>query len=95
MREGYERKRCVVCGVLRSEALDGFISTRGKCKVCGLQAQLENVAGIEYRQGVPYQRWRLGIISRLLPREVVGALFSAGIFEPEQSEELDAAGGRA
>ena len=95
MRPGYSRVRCVVCGVPREEALDGFISTRGKCKVCGLQAQLENVAGIEHRLGVPYQRWRLGIISRLLPREVVGALFSAGVFEPEPSELLDAAPPRA
>lgn len=89
MREGYSRKRCVVCGVSRDQALDGFISTRGKCKVCGLEAQLRNVAGIEHRLGVPYQRWRLGIISRLLPREVVGALFSAGIFEPENDAVLD------
>lgn len=89
MREGYSRKRCVVCGVSRDQALDGFISTRGKCKVCGLEAQLKNVAGIEHRLGIPYQRWRLGIIAKLLPREVVGALFSAGIFEPEQDELLD------
>lgn len=91
MREGYDRKRCVVCGVSRADALDGFISTRGKCKVCGLEAQLRNVAGIEHRLGVPYQRWRLGIISKLLPREVVGALFSAGIFEPENDRILDGA----
>lgn len=90
MREGCVRKRCVVCGVPKDQALDGFISTRGKCKVCGLEAQLRNVAGIEHRVGVPYQRWRLGIISKLLPREVVGALFSAGIFEPEHDSILDA-----
>jgi hypothetical protein len=95
MRPGYQRVRCVVCGVPREDALDGFISTRGKCKVCGLEAQLENVAGIEYREGVPYQRWRLGIISRLLPREVVGALFSAGVFEPTSSPILDEKPGRA
>lgn len=95
MRPGYQRVRCVVCGVSREDALDGFISTRGKCKVCSLEAQLVNVAGIEHRLGVPYQRWRLGIISRLLPREVVGALFSAGIFEPEPSDELDAAAPQA
>ena len=58
--------------------------------MCGLEAQLRNVAGIEHRVGVPYQRWRLGIISKLLPREVVGALFSAGIFEPEHDSILDA-----
>lgn len=95
MREGYARKRCVICGVPRDQALDGFISTRGKCKVCGLEAQLENVAGIEYRAGVPYQRWRLGIIAKLLPREVVGALFAAGIFEPEPDPSLDAVHGPA
>lgn len=88
MREGYQRVRCVRCGVSRARALDGFISTRGICKVCGLEAQLQNVAGIEYRVGVPYQRWRLGIISKLLPREVVGALMRAGIFEPEGDDLL-------
>lgn len=90
MRPGYQRVRCVDCGVRREEALDGFISTRGKCKVCGLMAQLENVAGIEHGQGVPYQRWRLGIIVKLLPLEIVQALFNAGVFEPEPSPELDA-----
>lgn len=58
--------------------------------MCGLEAQLRNVAGIEHRIGVPYQRWRLGIITKLLPREVVGALFSAGIFEPADDAILDA-----
>lgn len=92
MRPGYQRVRCVRCGVSRRDALDGFISSRGVCKVCGLEAQLRNVAGIEHRVGVPYQRWRLGIISSLLPREVVSALFAAGIFEPEHDELLDATG---
>lgn len=91
VRPGYQRVRCVVCGVPREEALDGFISTRGKCKVCGLEAQLENVAGIEHRLGVPYQRWRLGIALRILPREIVGALLKAGVFEPEPMPQLDAA----
>lgn len=95
MREGCVRKRCVVCGVSREEALDGFISTRGKCKVCGLQAQLENVAGIEHGIGVPYQRWRLGIALRIFPREVVGAMLRSGIFEPEHSDALDAVSGPA
>lgn len=91
MRPGYQRVRCVECGVPRSKALDGFISTRGLCKVCGLEAQLRNVAGIEHRVGVPYQRWRLGIISKLLPPEVVGALVRSGIFKPENDGLLDAA----
>lgn len=95
MREGYERKRCVVCGVSRAEALDGFISTRGKCKVCGLQAQLENVAGIEYELGVPYQRWKLGIVSKLVPAEWVAAMFRAGVFEPDNGIALDDAPSRA
>jgi hypothetical protein len=89
MRPGYQRVRCVECGVSRTDALDGFISTRGKCKVCGLMAQLENVAGIEHSLGVPYQRWRLGIIARLLPREIVKALWDAGVFEPVPSPALD------
>lgn len=92
MRSGYHRVRCVRCGVSRRDALDGFISARGVCKVCGLEAQLRNVAGIEHRVGVPYQRWRLGIIAKLLPVEVVGALLRAGIFEPENDALLDEAG---
>lgn len=89
MRSGYSRKRCVVCGVGRDEALDGFISTRGKCKVCGLEAQLRNVAGIEYAAGVPYQRWKLGIVSRLVPAEWVQAMFKAGVFAPDAELPLD------
>lgn len=94
MRPGYHRVRCVVCGVSREEAPDGFISTRGKCKDCGLQAQLENVICIEHRIGVPYQRWRLGIISSLLPRDVVGAIFSSGEFAADTDPALDAMPGR-
>lgn len=89
MRDGYARKRCVVCGVSKDEALDGFISTRGKCKVCGLEAQLRNVAGIEYEAGIPYQRWKLGIVSRLVPREWVAAMMRAGVFTPDTDLPLD------
>ena len=91
MRDGYERKRCVVCGVSRDKALDGFISTRGKCKVCGLKLQLENVAGIEYEAGVPYERWRLGIVASLVPVEWVGAMLRAGVFTPDTELPLDEA----
>lgn len=89
MREGYERKRCVVCGVPRDEALDGFISTRGKCKVCGLEAQLVNVAGIEYEQGLPYTRWKIGIIASLVPPEWVARMWKAGVFDPPDGATLD------
>ena len=89
MREGYSRKRCVVCGVPRDEAVDGFISTRGKCKPCGLALQLQNCDGIEAGQGIAYQRWRLGIASRIFPREVVGAMFRSGFFTDEADVALD------
>ena len=46
MRPGYQRVRCVVCGVPREKARNGHISTRGKCDDCSLEAQLVNVAGI-------------------------------------------------
>ena len=94
MREGYSRKRCTVCGVTREQALDGFISTRGKCKVCGLEAQLVNVAGIEYEQGIPFQRWRIGIVASLVPSEWMAAMMRAGVFTPEPSPELDGIAGR-
>lgn len=85
MREGYQRKRCVDCGASREEAIDGFISTNGLCKMCGLQRQLDNVDSIAARRGIYFQRWRLGIVISQLPTEVVGALYAAGEFNVEAS----------
>ena len=69
------------CGVRREEAPNGFISTRGLCGPCGLKRQLDNIDGIEQAQGVPYARWRLGMAIAILPTEVVGELYKAGMFE--------------
>lgn len=80
MRPGYQRVRCIDCGVTRAAALGGFISTNGLCKRCGLQRQLDNVDGIAARTGPYFQRWRLGICISQLPTEVVGALYAAGEF---------------
>ena len=85
MRPGYKRTRCIDCGVPRAKAIDGFISANGLCKRCGLQRQLDNVDGIAARQGVYYQRWRLGICISQLPPEVVGPLYAAGEFESKAS----------
>lgn len=83
MRPGYQRIRCMECGVTREAAPKQFVSTRGLCGPCGLRRQLENVEGIEARQGVPYARWRLGIAVSILPTEVVGELYKAGLFGRE------------
>jgi hypothetical protein len=83
MRPGYKRVRCVDCGATRAEALDGFISTNGLCKRCGLQRQLDNVDGIAGRTGPYFQRWRLGICISQLPTDIVGQLYAAGYFSSE------------
>lgn len=80
MRPGYKRVRCMDCGVPRQKARNGHISARGLCDVCGLIRQLENIEGIEARQGIPYDRWRLGMVISVLPTEVVGELYKAGLF---------------
>jgi hypothetical protein len=80
MRKGYQAPRCTVCGVTRSETR---ISTRGKCKRCAVQAQLDNVDGIEARSGLAYQRWRLGIVLSQLPGDVVASIYKAGLFDSE------------
>lgn len=83
MRPGYRRIRCIDCGVGREDAIDGFISTNGLCKRCGLARQLRNIDGIESGQGPEFQRWRLGICIATLPTEVVGALYASGEFSSE------------
>lgn len=80
MRPGYQRVRCVECGVSRKDAPEGFISTRGLCKQCGLARQLENCDSLEAREGIPYERWRLGMVISVLPTEVVGTLYAQGEF---------------
>lgn len=81
MRPGYQRVRCMECGVRREAAPQSFISARGLCAPCGLKRQLENIDQIEARNGVAYERWKLGIAISILPTEVVGELYRAGLFE--------------
>lgn len=71
------------CGVSREDAPKGRISTRGLCSTCSLARQLENDAGIEHKLGVPYERWKIGVAMSILPREVVGELYKAGLFKAE------------
>ena len=80
MRPGYKRVRCIDCGVRREEAPKGFISARGLCGPCGLERQLANVDSLAAREGLPYDRWRLGMVISVLPTEVVGELYKAGMF---------------
>lgn len=68
------------CGVRREDAPRNFISSRGLCAQCGLDRQLENCDSLEARQGIPYDRWRLGMVISVLPTEVVGALYASGEF---------------
>ena len=69
------------CGVTRAKAPRQHISARGLCNPCNLRRQLENIEGIEARAGVPYERWKLGIAISILPTEVVGELYKAGMFD--------------
>lgn len=80
MRPGYKRIRCIDCGVAREDAPKRFISTRGLCAPCGLARQLENIDSLEARRGIPYDRWRLGMVISVLPTEKVGELYAAGEF---------------
>jgi hypothetical protein len=68
------------CGIAREDAPHQHISTRGLCGNCALRRRLENNDSIAARQGIPYERWRLGIAISVLPTEVVGALYAAGEF---------------
>lgn len=68
------------CGIRREEAPHQHISARGLCGRCALRRRLENNDSIAARQGIPYERWRLGIAISVLPTEVVGALYAAGEF---------------
>ena len=80
MRPGYKRIRCMECGVTRADAPNGHISARGLCDPCGLNRQLENVDSLAAHHGIPYDRWRLGMVISVLPTEVVGELYKAGLF---------------
>ena len=68
------------CGVAREDAPRQHISARGLCNPCGLARQLENVDSLAARQGIPYDRWRLGMVISVLPTEVVGQLYASGEF---------------
>lgn len=68
------------CGVRREAAPKGHISARGLCDPCGLKRQLENIDSLAARQGIPYDRWRLGMVISVLPTEAVGRLYAAGEF---------------
>lgn len=81
MRPGYQRVRCMDCGVSRESAPNRHISTRGLCGPCALKRRLENNDSIAARAGVGYERWRLGIAISILPTEVVGELYRCGEFE--------------
>lgn len=79
MRPGYQRVRCTDCGVRREETPNLHISTRGLCGRCALRRRLENNDSIAAGHGIGYERWRLGIAISILPTEVVGELYKAGI----------------
>lgn len=78
MRPGYFRVRCMVCGRTREQA--GHISSRGKCAACAVTLVDENNTGIRERRGPAFQRWRLGTVAAVLPRDLVGVMFREGIF---------------
>lgn len=80
MRPGYQRVRCIDCGVAREDAPHRHISARGLCGHCALRRRLENNDSIAAREGVGYERWRLGMAISILPTEVVGSLYAAGEF---------------
>lgn len=68
------------CGVAREDTPHHHISARGLCGECALRRRLENNDSIVARQGVGYERWRLGIAISILPTEVVGQLYASGEF---------------
>lgn len=70
--------QCRECGGFVSEV--GVLSHTRLCAACGEKLLRANTDGIHYRSGVAYQRWRLGQVARLLPDDVVAALYRAGEF---------------
>lgn len=64
----------------------GPLSHQRLCADCAIFLVAENAAGIALKQGPAYQRWRLGTVARVLPRELVAELFNAGAFaEPRDA----------
>jgi hypothetical protein len=78
------RANCQNCGKHKSVA--GPISWGGYCSECSAFLYHFNMDGLHTKSGAAWERYRIGVTTAALGREVTAALFKAGIFSRSLDE---------